>query len=593
MATRIRSDQNILGLSIKNNQQRPFKISQLADDTTLFLKSKQDIKKALNIIETFGSLSRLILNREKTKGLRLGNQRKIEDEFEDITWTDEIIKALGVHFCLNHKKMLEMNWNEKIEKMKKIINNWKRRKLTMIGRVQIVKSLLLPQLTFLMSMLHIDQNTIKQVEKIIYNYIWEGKTEKVKRNTMIKPYIEGGLNSIDIRSHIDTVRINWLKKLETEDKALWKVIPQFEINKFGSKYLICKMNLDNLKNLPISENISPFYYEILSTWMKLKKSNEPKKYNEILAQIIWGNKYIKLKGKTLLFKNWIDSGIITIKDLLQNNNNLDENNIYRKLIRKCNWLSEISMFKKAIPKIWLRKIEESDVDLQNFTARIKNQLMLKFPKQEPIKIEKCTNQKIYKHIVSMKSEKPIAHLYWENKLNLSDISITVKCSNEFIFKHLQNNKLKEFKWKFLNKIIPTREILHKWKISKSPNCNYCKVKEDYEHYFIKCEYLQVLSNRLKQIFETLGYKKDMLTLKNLVIGYKIEYPKYNEINHLLTVIGYSIYKSYYISISYWRNIPHNILQVIAINKAKIISIIMYILYNQIYTLIYFFKRKHT
>jgi hypothetical protein len=43
-------------------------LSQLADDTTVFVQSKKEISIALNIIETFDSFSGLILNRNKTEG---------------------------------------------------------------------------------------------------------------------------------------------------------------------------------------------------------------------------------------------------------------------------------------------------------------------------------------------------------------------------------------------------------------------------------------------------------------------------------------------------------------------------------------------
>jgi hypothetical protein len=42
----------------------------------------------------------------------------------------------------------------------------------------------------------------------------------------------------------------------------------------------------------------------------------PENFREIRKQIIWGNKYIKHKGKCLLKVNWIKSGILFINDIL-------------------------------------------------------------------------------------------------------------------------------------------------------------------------------------------------------------------------------------------------------------------------------------
>ena len=43
-------------------------------------------------------------------------------------------------------------------------------------------------------------------------------------------------------------------------------------------------------------------------------------------------------------------------------------------------------------------------------------------------------------------------------------------------------KLKIFRWKLLQFIIPTKSHLFKWKISADSLCNVCKVEEDYDHF---------------------------------------------------------------------------------------------------------------
>ena len=53
------------------------KIYLLADDTTLFMSSKEEISFALNEIEIFGSLSGLMLNRNKTQGMWVGKLKNV------------------------------------------------------------------------------------------------------------------------------------------------------------------------------------------------------------------------------------------------------------------------------------------------------------------------------------------------------------------------------------------------------------------------------------------------------------------------------------------------------------------------------------
>jgi hypothetical protein len=73
MAFRLRSNKNIKDTTIKiDEQNHSINISQLADDTTFFMSSKEEITSALNEMEIFGSLSGLMLNRNKIQGMWVG-----------------------------------------------------------------------------------------------------------------------------------------------------------------------------------------------------------------------------------------------------------------------------------------------------------------------------------------------------------------------------------------------------------------------------------------------------------------------------------------------------------------------------------------
>ena len=81
MALRIRHNKNIKGFQVKIDEiNHSIKISQLADDTTLFFNSKTEIPLALNEIEIFGSFSGLIMNKDKTEGLWIGKLKHCEDK---------------------------------------------------------------------------------------------------------------------------------------------------------------------------------------------------------------------------------------------------------------------------------------------------------------------------------------------------------------------------------------------------------------------------------------------------------------------------------------------------------------------------------
>jgi hypothetical protein len=70
MAIKLRETKHVRGIEIKlNSITGNLKICQLADDTTLFLKTKHEIHVTItmNIIEEFGNLSGLKLSKNKTE----------------------------------------------------------------------------------------------------------------------------------------------------------------------------------------------------------------------------------------------------------------------------------------------------------------------------------------------------------------------------------------------------------------------------------------------------------------------------------------------------------------------------------------------
>ena len=61
-------------------------------------------------------------------------------------------------------------------------------------------------------------------------------------------------------------------------------------------------------------------------------------------------------------------------------------------------------------------------------------------------------------------------------------------------------------------------------------------------------FCKVNSRYLKQIgFAYCGISTEIKTLKNIVIGYKVNNQEYSAVNEILAIIGFSIHKTYFIS----------------------------------------------
>jgi hypothetical protein len=300
------------------------------------------------------------------------------------------------------------------------------------------------------------------------------------------------------------------------------------------------MNYDSLKSLPLlKHDIPQFYKDILKHYGELNNTRikqNPKTFSDIRKQVIWGNQYIKFKGKSLIFKSWINSGIIYINDILDRDGEYKDV-IINKLVDKSNWISELSTIKSSIPKKWslILKSEKSVKSCVNINK------MSKFG--ENITVTKYSNKDIKELFISRKFQSPYIHTFWDTTFKKD---INWKYVYLFIHNVLIDNKIKQLKLKIIHRIIPTNENLFIWKQIDTPLCKHCNYLENLEHFFIKCPYLRDFWTTVHNLFKKLNISK-LFSLNEIVIGYKYELTEYHEINILINQIIYIIYKCYFIS----------------------------------------------
>ena len=151
----------------------PVKIKQLADDTTLFLKDRIEMNLANDILNSFSRLSGLVLNRQKTKALRLGTQR-VETGLPFSIVSE--IKILGIYFRNGEMaRNIEENWVGRVKNILYSIRNWNCRDLSIHGKVVVAKTFLLSQLTYPMQSIGLPTSVLRKVNTILYRFIWKRK----------------------------------------------------------------------------------------------------------------------------------------------------------------------------------------------------------------------------------------------------------------------------------------------------------------------------------------------------------------------------------------------------------------------------------
>jgi len=161
------------------------------------------------------------------------------------------------------------------------------------------------------SLLHVPENVVKHVNSIIYNFLWNGKTDKVKRKILIQEIDIGGLNMIDFDNYVKAAKVKWIQRYLKHNDASWK--SSFE-------YLSGKENLNvylrsnfSLQELPCS--LPNYYLDSISNWHVLRKKQKPTD----TCPFIWYNECFKINNSTVYNNRLFQMGIWSSKDLFYKN----------------------------------------------------------------------------------------------------------------------------------------------------------------------------------------------------------------------------------------------------------------------------------
>ena len=94
-------------------------------------------------------------------------------------WPTTPINYLGVHIAGNQLSCDTKNWYSDFEKIEKLLNQSKKQKITIFGKISVIKALVLPKISSVAQCLPVPDDVVKRVNTLFYDFIW-GKFEGVK-----------------------------------------------------------------------------------------------------------------------------------------------------------------------------------------------------------------------------------------------------------------------------------------------------------------------------------------------------------------------------------------------------------------------------
>ena len=267
-----------------------------------------------------------------------------------ITWAERKVYALGVWFSTVEKNAFYDNFSEKIERIKNILNSWSARRLTLLGKITIIKSLAVSQIVHVLSSLPTHQGALKEINSLLYDFLWDKKGDKIKRVEMINDYDKGGLKMIDVQSFNESLKMKWIQGyLNNDNQGKWKLFVDYYLQKHGGKAVF----LSNLKPQDVLQlNIKdPFLREIIEHWTNL---NYREKNLDFDSMILWHNSLIRIENRPFFYKAWFKAGVTEVKDLLNKDQTflsynafIDKYNIKTNYLEYFKVISALKQFKKS------------------------------------------------------------------------------------------------------------------------------------------------------------------------------------------------------------------------------------------------------
>ena len=144
LATAIRDKKEIKGIQIR----KEVKLSLSADDITLYTENPKDsIRKLLELISEFHKVSGYKISTQKSLAFLYTNNEKSESEIKKsipFTIATKRTKYLGINLPKETKELYTENFKTLMKEIKDDINRWRDIPNSWVGRINIVKMIMLP-----------------------------------------------------------------------------------------------------------------------------------------------------------------------------------------------------------------------------------------------------------------------------------------------------------------------------------------------------------------------------------------------------------------------------------------------------------------
>lgn len=473
LAETIRSNSCIHGFSTSNTIN---KISLYADDILLYITQPQvSLPVILKTITTFGKFSGFKVNLEKSELMPIGLKDLSLIHSSPFKVSKEKIVYLGIVVTYKYSLLFKSNFNPLLSKLQNCIHYWRTLPISLMGRINAIKMIFLPQILYLFRNIPIllPKSFFKRLDSIILPFLWNYKSHRIKKVHLCKSKHEGGLALPDFRlyywaTHLQVFAL-WLEQSAVAPD--WLQIERDYCHPYDlGAVLLSPVILDQaaVNNIVIKSQ--------LRVWRQMREYLKIKSLSLLIP--IANNPSFPPSRLDTTFTQWKELGICTIKDLyldgalasfmqLQQKYNLPKNHFFRFL--------QIRNYLRTY-KVSLDEVPPSVID----------DCLIQF------RGNKCQLSLIYGRLLAVTSPSTkLIREEWEREIGVGISEEVWQSGLEDIDKQSVNTRLCLIQFKVLHRLHFSKKKLHRIFPNISPICDKCKREDaDLAHSFIFCHKIQ-------------------------------------------------------------------------------------------------------
>ena len=501
-------------------------MSLFADDTDLLLNPTLSCFRALfEELDKFAKNSGCSANVSKTHCIPLGKTKSnidllsvIREEYGNNFLTDSFT-ALGLVFSnsLTLNEIVEINYEKKMKAAAGWIESWRRRDLTIYGKVTLIKSLILSQFSYLIIPLpRPSANTIKQINTMIFHFLWGCKRDKIKRDQITRPVYHGGLDVFYPEEFILSLKVSLLSKILNEGfQHSWKAI-------LFNQLLYHRHPIISIENGLIKSSSFVFTQDLLAAYQDWKNKTASSRGVSI-NHCVWANPNITDVGAKLWNDTLIGKGVKYLHHFLTEEGTILS---YRDFLIKWDLNpSDFSSNRYVDIKMAIRRYDCPSVPQKSIVNIAQDINLTPFRKPVRAGFVRTTLAREFDvdNIPALRE--------WTTLLNRDTVDwSTILHYNRYSI--CNNYKLIQFQFKLLMRISTSKLMRWRMKIEKDNcNCTYCNVPESLNHIFFQCPQASIFvektakfirdniesdySDNSRYYFLTCSHHRDIVNFVNL------------------------------------------------------------------------------